>query len=508
MSLIFKASLIIGISFGINKLLSLVRQYLIADQFGFTPQIDAFNVANNAPDLIFSLFSGGTLAMAFIPVFAQYLDVEGRDLSWKLFSKVAIFLFSITAVASLVIALIAPILVASQIGIAPGFNQAQQALVVKLLRINLLATLIFSISGLVMASLQAHKHFLLPAIAPIFYNLGIIFGILILSPATPITAAGLQLPHFDMGVFGLAYGVVLGALLHLLIQIPGIIHYQFRFSFSIDLRDEGIRKILRLMGPRILTALLIQTTFLLRDNFASRLESGSVTALTYGYYIMQVPETLIGTSIAIALLPTLSTYISQQKKEEFARLLTASIRVLIAASTITTVLIFVLLAKVIDIVFHFSPQENQVLIWTAQAFTAGLLAHTLLELFVRAFYARQIPTIPLYATLVRTIVFIILGAIFYKSSGAVGIAAIDSFSIAIEAMILFIFLLPLIHQKIKIIHTIGRSILGSVVGLAIIWAVFSYLHVPMLIQISIGITFAVAAYLVFVIKEVKLLIKL
>src|SRR5258706_2059912 len=180
MSKIFRASAIIGIFFGLNKILGLYRQYLIARQFGFSPEIDAFNVANNMPDLIFSLFSGGALAMAFIPVFAEYLDTKGIEVSWKLFSKVTTLLFLITALASVVIALLAPILVSSQIGIAPGFSVSQQALVVNLLRINLIATLLFSVSGLITASLQAHKHFLLPAIAPLFYNLGIIIGVVIL----------------------------------------------------------------------------------------------------------------------------------------------------------------------------------------------------------------------------------------------------------------------------------------------------------------------------------------
>ncbi|MEK9207906.1 MAG: lipid II flippase MurJ, partial [Patescibacteria group bacterium] len=340
MSNIFKASLIIGVFFGLNKILALLRQYLIAKHFGFSAEIDAFNVANNMPDLIFSLFAGGALAMAFIPVFTEYLDTKGSILSWKLFSKVTTILFSITALASLAIAIFAPILVSSQIGIAPGFNTSQQSLVVNLLRINLIATLIFSISGLITASLQAHRHFLLPAIAPLFYNFGIIIGAVFLSPI--------------LGIYGLTYGVVLGALLHLLIQLPALVRYQFHFSVSIDFRDPGVKKVFRLMIPRILTVLLIQVTFLLRDNFASRLEVGSVTALTYGYFIMQVPETLIGSSIAIALLPTLSSHMSRQKREEFARVLTTSIRILVAASIIPVVLVFISLGPILKLIFDFS----------------------------------------------------------------------------------------------------------------------------------------------------------
>ncbi len=494
MSKIFKASVIIAVSFGLNKLLGLARQYLIARQFGFTPEMDAFNVANNMPDLIFSLFSGGALAMAFIPVFAEYLDVEGQDLSWKLFSKVASLLFIITAVVSLGIALIAPMLVSSPIGIAPGFTISQQALVVTLLRINLIATLLFSLSGLVTASLQAHKHFLLPAIAPIFYNLGIIFGAVVLAPT--------------MGIYGLTYGVVLGALLHLTVQIPGMLHYKFRFSFSLDLRDTGVKKILRLMGPRILTVLLIQITFLLRDNLASRLASGSVTALTYGYFIMQVPETLIGSSIAIALLPSLSTFVSKQRQEAFAQALSTTIRVLIAASFISSVLVVGVLATLIGFVFDFSPANTQLLVWTTYAFMAGLVAQTLMEVLVRAFYAKQQAAIPLYATLLRTVLFVILGVALYRQTGAVGLAAVDSVTIAIEAGVLLTLLWPSVYQKTEIIHTVGRSLVGSVVAAAVLWVVLTYVHVPWFVQVGIAVVAATGAYALFVRKEAKMFIKL
>lgn len=494
MSKIFKASAIIGISFGLNKILGLLRQYLITKQFGFSLEIDAFNVANNMPDLIFALFSGGALAMAFIPVFAEYLDTKGAEISWNLFSKVTTILFLVTAVASIVVAVIAPVLVSSQIGVAPGFNATQQGLVVELLRINLIATLLFSMSGLVTAALQAHKHFLMPAIAPIFYNLGIIFGAVILSP--------------KFGVYGLTFGVVIGALMHLLIQLPALIGRKFRFAFLLDLKDEGVRKVFRLMGPRVLTVFLIQTMFLLRDNFASRLEAGSVTALTYGYFIMQVPETLIGSSIAIALLPTLSSHMSKLRGEEFAKVITASIRVLTAASIIPMVLVFVCLNPILMLLFDFSVLQRELLVWTTNAFMAGILPQILLEVFVRAFYARQEAKVPLVATFLRTVVFIVLGVLFYKSTGAVGIALIDSIAVTFEVVYLFIVLMPYINEKLKLIKTFGKSVAGGVVAFFVANMILNYLLVPILFQIGIAIAIATAIYLLFVVKEVKMLVEL
>ena len=262
------------------------------------------------------------------------------------------------------------------------------------------------------------------------------------------------------------------------------------------------------MGPRILTVLLIQITFLLRDNFASRLEVGSVTALTYGYFIMQVPETLIGTSIATALLPSLSEYINKGKIQEFARVLSATIRVLIAASLIVLVFSFTILSPLVDILFDFSKSNSQLLVWTTQAFMSGLLAHVLLEVFVRAFYARQQVVVPFVATLVRTLLFVVLGILFFKSTGAVGIAAIDSITVGVEVLFLLILLWPVIFEKLTIVKTLLRSVLGGVLAVIAILIVFNYLSVSQLVQIVTAMILALVIYTAFVIKEVKMLTKL
>lgn len=247
MSQLFKASLLLTVFFGLNKLVALVRQVIIGRQFGLSSEIDAFNVANNLPDLLVSLIAGGALALAFIPVLSEYRTKYGSEPTWKLFSHVANLVFLLTAILSILATYFAPALVSHQLGIAPGFNPAQQIMVVNLMRLSLLATLIFALSGLVMSSLHAHKHFLLPALSPILYNFGLIFGALFLSP--------------NLGVYGLGIGVIIGALLHLLIQIPALLKFNFRYFPILNLTDPGLIKVLKLMGPRILTVLLIWNSF-------------------------------------------------------------------------------------------------------------------------------------------------------------------------------------------------------------------------------------------------------
>ena len=258
-----RASALLAFFFAVDKAVAFIRQVIIARQFGLSVELDAFNVANNVPDLLYALISGGALAMAFIPILSATLTTDGRRATWDLFSRIANLVFTVTAVMSIIVAILAGPLVHSEIGIAPGFGLQQQSVVINLMRLNLIATLIFSISGLVMSGLQANQHFLMPALAPILYNVGQIFGALILSPENGYTIAGITLPAFGLGIYGLVYGVIIGAGLHLGIQIPALVHYKFHWIPSFGLKTGPVRQVLSMLGPRIVTVFFIQLIFLI-----------------------------------------------------------------------------------------------------------------------------------------------------------------------------------------------------------------------------------------------------
>ena len=359
-----RAAFLLVIFFALDKGLGLIRQVVIARQFGLSNELDAFNVANNLPDLLFALISGGALAIAFIPILTEVLTRQGRPQAWHLFSNIANLAFLVTAVLAIVVAVLADPMVRWEVGIAPGFTAQQQHLVAQLMRLNLIATLIFSISGLVMAGLQANQHFLLPALAPILYNLGQIFGALILAPTVGYTIAGVTLPAFGLGVYGLVYGVIGGAALHLLIQVPGLVKFRFIWNPGLGLKSDEVRKVLRLMGPRLITMLFIQMDFLVRDNLASRLSEGSVSALTYGWMLMQVPETIIGTAIGTAMLPTLSELFSKGENQQFKETVERAVRVLLALTLPVAVIFGAGLRPLLALVFNFDPAGTDLLLWT------------------------------------------------------------------------------------------------------------------------------------------------
>lgn len=508
MSRLTRISLLLAAFFAVDKVLAITRQLLIARIFGLSAELDAFNAANNLPDLLFALISGGALAIAFIPVLSEVLTNSGRRETWQLFSRIANLAFIVTAGFAVIIAFTAEPLVAWRLGIAPGFDQTQQKLVADLMRLNLIATLIFSISGLVMAGLQTNQHFLLPAIAPLLYNLGQIFGALFLAPENGITIGPIQLPAYNMGVHGLVYGVIIGAALHLLIQIPGLIHYQFKWTPAITISDPTVRKVLRLLGPRLLTMLFIQLIFIARDNLASDLSIGAVSALTYGWMIMQVPETLIGTAIGTALLPTLSEYAARQQWKEFTGVIARAVRVLTALTIPVFIILSLGLRPLISLAFGFDEVGTDLILNVSRAFLAGLIAHSIIEVAARSFYSIQNARIPLLASVVTIAAFLVSGILAVNRFGAVGIAASVSIAFSLEMILLLILLIRRFRFNLALTPTLSRAILGGIAGALAVTASSLWNGWNETILSIVGMTTAAILALVIIRKDLKELRKL
>ncbi len=468
LSKVTRATFLLTIFFGLDKVVAFVRQIVIARQFGLSAELDVFNVANNVPDLLFALISGGAMGMALIPILTEQLTKGGRSAAWDLFSKIANLAFLVTAALAVVVAVAAGPIVRSEVGIAPGFSAVQQDLVVNLMRINLIATLIFSISGLVMSGLQANQHFLLPAMAPLLYNVGQIFGAVILAPETGYTFGPITLPSFGLGVYGLVYGVVIGALLHLVIQVPGLIKYQFKWKPGLGLSTEPVRKVLALMGPRLVTMFSIQLIFIVRDNLASRLEAGAVTSLTYGWMIFQVPETLIGTAIGIALLPTLSEQFSRQDYNGFRESVNKAVNVLLAL-TIPVAVVFALgLQPLLELAFGFGVAGTELLMWVVRAYMLGLLGQSLVEVATRSFYARQNALLPMGMALLTLGMYLLFSSQLYRWFGAPGISLADTLAFSIEALILLILLSRRLPTPLKVGPSVLRALAAGGLSAAVV----------------------------------------
>ena len=498
LSFLARTSLLIASFFFLDKILAFVRVGIISRQYaGSVELLDTFNAANNLPDVLFALISGGALAMAFIPLLSEYLTTKGRAAAWDLFSRVANLAFLVTGSIAVVIAIFAEPIVNAELGIAPGFGAEQRQLLADLMRLNLIGTIIFSISGLVMASLQANQHFLLPALAPTMYNVGQIFGAIFLVPR--------------YGIHGLVYGVILGAALHLLVQIPALFRYEFKWTPALDLRHSGLIEALKLLAPRLLTMFGIQLIFIARDNLASRLDQvGAVTSLTYGWMIMQVPETLLGTAIATAMLPTLAEYAARADWSEFHLAIEKALRVLIALTIPVAAVMAAGINPLVRAAFGFDAETSTLVTWTTRAYLLTLTGFSIQEIAARSFYARKEPIFPLYAVILRLVLFIgigILGVTYFRDIGA-PVLAFAEIALLIESIVLFNWLSKRTHQPLQVWSAVFKGVAAALLGGVIAYLVALYLPGSAVLTALLGMVLGGLVALPFIWSEVKLLLRL
>ncbi len=495
-SFLARTSILIAFFFFIDKVLAFVRVGIVSriytDDIGL---LDVFNSANNVPDVLFALISGGALAMAFIPLMSDYLTTKSRAAAWDLFSRVANLAFLVTGVIAVFVFIFAQQIVDTII--VPGFTAEQRVLVAELMRLNLVSTIIFSISGLVMASLQANQHFLFPALAPTMYNVGQIFGALIFVPR--------------FGIYGLVYGVILGAALHLGVQIPALFKFGFKWTPALDLRHTGLLDALKLLGPRLLTMAGIQSIVIVRDYFASFLQQdGAVTSLAYGWMIMQVPETLLGTAIATAMLPTLSELASRAQWHDFRLAVERALRVLIALTLPVGAVMAAGINPLVRAAFGFDAETSTLITWTTRAYLLTLTGFSIQEIAARSFYARKEPMFPLYAVILRLVMFIgigYLGITFFKPIGA-PIIAFAEIALLIESIILFGWLSKRTHEPIIVWGAVVKGLIAAVIGGVTAYALAVYIPGSAVVTALLGMTIGGLICLPIIWSEIKLLLKL
>lgn len=423
-----RAAAIVMAGYVVSKAVALLRDRIIAQTFGTGASLDAYYAAFNLPDLLFTLIAGGALATAFIPVLADYLalDEAGQERAWQLSSNVLTVILLATAAFAAVVALVAGPLMAHLI--APGFTPEQAALSAALMRVILISTVIFSASGTLMGVLNARQHFFSPAFAPMFYNVGIIVG------------ARVFARHFppDRAVYGLAWGVVFGAALHLLSHTPALIHHQARLRPRLDLRDPGLQQVLRLMGPRVLALGVIKVNLLVQGNLASRLDEGSLSALTFAWGLMQLPETIFATAIATAVFPTLAELAGRHELVALRRTMMEMLRAILALTIPAAVGLIVLGRPLIALMFQggaFGSRSTDAVFFALEFYAFGLIAHSLLEVVARTFYAQKDTRTPLYVAAGAMVLNVGLAVTLLGPLRHGGLALANSLAVAAEVLV-------------------------------------------------------------------------
>ena len=505
LSRLTRISLLLAFFLAVDKILAFGKSMLFNKIVGLEG-MGIFGAANNIPDYLSALLSGGALGMAFIPVLKEYLDKGERNEAWELFSKIINLAFVITGLFAVIIILLADPLV--KYVVAPKYSPGDQILTASLMRLDLAAIVIFSISGLVMASLQANQHFFLPALAPVLYNLGQIFGVTILCPTTGLHVGPIQLPAFGMGLHGMVYGVILGASLHLLIQVPGLIRYQFHWTPVIEWKSPAVQRVLILLGPRVLTMASIQAYFLMRDRLASSFKPVGVGALNLAWTIEQVPETIIGTAIAVALLPSLAEFINRGQVKDFTQTVNRALRVMLALCLPAAVLLAMTVRPLAQSFFGYDTVRLDLLTACTWAFLVGLVGDTWLEVAVRSFYANQNTRTPLVAAFVQVTAFVILSLILSPLIGLAGIPLSAALTFTTQAIVLLVILNRRFPGLLQVGDTGTRALLAAAVAGLVSWAALTFLPLSAILRTFASLLTGSLVCLPFIWREIRLLFNL
>ena len=420
------AAFVIAAAGAASRLLGLLRDRILASQFGAGDALDVYYAAFRVPDLIYNLLILGALSAAFIPVFTSLLAREEKEEAWELvnifLTTALIFLLILVAI----LAIFAPYLVKL---ITPGFSEEKMQLVIKLTRIMFLSPIFLGISGIFGGILNSFKRFLIYSIAPLLYNLGIILGALYFVK--------------PLGIAGLAWGVVLGAFLHLAIQYPNVRICGLKYFPRINFRNKNLRRVITLMIPRAMGLAVTQINLLVITIIASTLSAGSLSIFNFANNLQSVPLGFLSVPFVLAVFPTFSHLAARKNWNEFIFNFSKIFRQILFFIIPASVLMIVLRAQIVRIVLGTGKFDWEDTILTFQAlgiFSISLFAQCLIPLLARSFYAVHDTRIPFYTGLVSEGVNLALAFFLSQRYGILGLAWAFSAANVVNMLLLFFIL--------------------------------------------------------------------
>ncbi len=389
------AASLIAASSVISRLIGIIRDRILAGEFGAGDTLDAYYAAFRAPDLIFNLLVLGALSAGFIPLFSDLIKNRSKpqdnQKAWYFAANVFNFLALSLILVSLLAEFFAPQLVKI---IAPGFSAHKQQLTIVLTRIMFLSPVLLGLSSVFGGILQSFKRFLIYSFSPILYNLGIVVGALYFAPR--------------WGAPGLAWGVVLGAALHFSIQMAASLKLGFKWRFVFDWQSKEIKKLLQMMVPRTLSLAIAQINLIVITIIASTLTSGALAVFNFANNIQSFPVGAFGISFALAAFPALA---AAKRNKERIRHFSFVMRQILFFVLPSSVFLLTLRAQIVRIILgtgQFSWHDTVRTMDALGFFTIGLFAQATIPLLARMFYALKDSKTPFLVGLAAVGVGIVL----------------------------------------------------------------------------------------------------
>jgi len=414
---------VVMIAFVLSRVLGLLRDVVIAARFDQTER-DAYYAAFRIPDTIFLLVVGGAVSSAFIPVFSAQ-RAQGKDAAaWRLASTLINLSIILVSLFGIVAALLAPQIIGGLI--APGYTGEKLQLTINLTIVLMLSPLFMGLGAWAQGILNAEHRFVLSAFAPIFYNLGIIVGALFFAPY--------------IGPVGLAWGVVLGAILHIATQVPGLLRLGMKYQLRLNLRDAGTGEVLRLIGPRVVGQIAFQANFIIITSFASS-NSGWVNAVNYAFTLMMLPFGVFALSLSTVVFPTLAEQFGRREVAQMRVTVWGGVRLLVFLSAVSSVFLLVMREPIVRLLYQrnkFTASDTAQVADALLYFSLGLISYAVVEVLTRSFYAMHDTRTPVVIALITVAVNFLCCLLFVGPLGQGGLALALVLSTTAELLILLL----------------------------------------------------------------------
>jgi len=453
-----RAGLIVTGLFLVSRVLGYVRTVAIAAAVP-VDQLGPFFAAFRIPDFLFQLVAAGALSSALIPVITALFATDEEARAWRVVSTVTTLMLSALLVLAAIVLVLAPQLVAA---IAPGFDADRLAQTTDLTRIMVLSPLFLAAGSVATSALNSRGRFAAAGMAPLVYNLAIILGAVVLVPV--------------FGIPGLAYGVVLGAAGHLLVQVPSLVRAGARIRPRIELGDPQARLALLLMAPRAVGLGATQIVFLVMTSLATTLGDSALAVFNFAFSLLQIPIGVIGVPLGVVLLPSLAREAATGGTEAFRRLLVRGLSMLGYVMIGLAAVGVVVSEDVVRLLFGFAHIGEDAIVSTGTTlavFLLGLTAHSLIAVLARAFYALQDTRTPVLAALVAVVVNVVVANLLAGPLGLQGLAM----AIAVAAWLETLTLVVLLERRVPglglrhVWVVLGKSLLVGLAGAAVAFGV-------------------------------------
>jgi putative peptidoglycan lipid II flippase len=447
---IASAATLILIAYGLSRVLGAVRELVIANVFGTSPRLDDYRVAFAVPDLLFNLLLAGAISSAFIPVLSEHLAKKEAPRALEIAQRVLNASVVILTIGAAVLFVIAPLYVSL---IAFGYSPSDHELITNLTRILLLQPIFLGAGGMVIGILTAYQRFFAQALAPLFYN------------ASIIVAAALFAPQYGVGA--LAVGVVVGAMLHVGVQLPALWRTGWRPSLALGLNDPGVRKVGRLMFPIALGLAAAQVNVFVDTVLGTSLPHGRVAALRYADTVAQLPLGTFSQALAFVLFPFLARDAAMRAMESIRHRTSLALRLNVFVLVPASVGLAVLGVPIVALLFErgqFGPDSVRQTAIALTFFSLGLAGQAATALLVRVFYALQDVMTPLRISLIVIAVNLMTNVVLVRLFQQGGLALGTSIAATLNAVLLGRALRGRLQglEGRAILRTAGRALFGVV----------------------------------------------